>query len=62
MSKKLNIAFAGFRHGHIYALLDLARKNEDIEVVGAWEDYEPDKNTAITEHNVEFNYNTYNDI
>ncbi len=62
MSRKLNIAFAGFRHGHIYSLLDLARKNEDIEVVGAWEDYEPDKQTAISEHDVEFNYNTYEDI
>lgn len=33
----IKLAFAGFRHGHIYALLNAARQREDIEIVGAWE-------------------------
>lgn len=60
--KKINIAFAGFRHSHIYALLDRARQNENIEVVGAWEEYEPDKQTAVNDHNVEFTYDSYEEL
>ena len=44
--KKINMAFAGFRHTHIYSLLSKARKNENINICGAWEEYEPDKKTA----------------
>lgn len=33
----MNIAFAGFRHGHIWALYDRASGMEGVRVVGAWE-------------------------
>lgn len=33
----LKLAFAGFRHGHIYSLYNAALTREDIEIVGAWE-------------------------
>ncbi len=36
--QKFGIAFAGFRHDHIYALYDLASKKEALEIVGAWEE------------------------
>lgn len=62
MSKKINLAFAGFRHSHIYALLELARKNERINIAGAWEEYEPDRKTAVENYKVEFNYEAYKDI
>ncbi len=34
----LKIAFAGFRHGHIYSLYKSALAREDTEIVGAWEE------------------------
>lgn len=33
----IKIAFAGFRHGHIYALYDSVKARSDIELVGTWE-------------------------
>jgi predicted dehydrogenase len=38
---KLKIAFAGFRHGHIISLYDLARARDDLEVVAACEEHAP---------------------
>ena len=34
----LKLAFAGFRHGHIYSLFSSCAARDDIEIVGAWED------------------------
>lgn len=34
----IKLAFAGFRHGHIYSLYNSASAREDIEIVGAWEE------------------------
>ncbi|MEE3260005.1 MAG: Gfo/Idh/MocA family oxidoreductase, partial [Candidatus Latescibacterota bacterium] len=36
----LKIAFAGFRHSHIFSLYDLARTSDELEIVGACEDHE----------------------
>ncbi len=33
----MNIAFAGFRHGHIYGLYRRAKEMSGISVIGAWE-------------------------
>ncbi len=60
--KKINLAFAGCRHGHIFALLDRAKKNENINVCGGWEEYEPDRQTAINTWNLEFKYDTYEEL
>ena len=35
---RLKIAFAGFRHGHITSLYDLAQVREDLEIVAACEE------------------------
>ena len=37
----LKIAFAGFRHSHIFNLYNLARKSAELEIVGACEGHEP---------------------
>lgn len=37
MSKPHRIAFAGFRHPHIFALVDLVKKHPDCEIVAACE-------------------------
>ena len=60
--KKINMAFAGFRHNHIYTLLGKARKNENINVCGAWEEYEPDIKLAKENYEVEFTYNSYEEL
>ena len=62
MSKVYNMAFAGFRHGHIYGLLNLAKESERVNITGGWEDFEADKKTAIENHGVDFCYDTYEDI
>lgn len=62
MNKVHNIAFAGFRHGHIYGLLNLAKESDRVAVLGGWEDFEADKKTAIDNHGVDFCYDTYEDI
>ena len=36
----LRFAFAGFRHGHILSLYELAKKHHDIDVVAACEEHE----------------------
>ncbi len=38
--QKLKLAFAGFRHGHILSLYDLAQERDDLEVVAACEEHE----------------------
>lgn len=39
--QKLKVAFAGFRHGHIYALYDKMLKHPEIEIVAICEEDEP---------------------
>ena len=54
----MKIAFAGFRHGHIFVLYEMAKNHSDYEIVGAFEELDSAKNTAI-EKGVTFNYPTY---
>ena len=57
---KLNVAFAGFRHGHIFDLYNRIARHDEIILKGAWE------NDAATREQyadkVEFNYASYEDI
>ena len=55
---KIRIAFAGFRHGHIFGLYGLAGKREDLEIVGAYEADEAARKAA-EEKGVVFRYETY---
>lgn len=55
----MRIAFAGFRHGHIYALYQLAENHPDVEITGGWEDFEPARQKAAAEHGVRFCYESY---
>ena len=55
--KKLNFAFAGFRHGHIMALYTLAKTREDIAVVGAFE-ADGDAKAAAEKSGVVFPYDS----
>lgn len=58
---KLNIAFAGFRHGHIYGLYHLAKTNNRLHIAGAWE--EDAESIAEAKNNgVTFTYKTYEEL
>ncbi len=55
------MAFAGFRHGHIYGLLNLVKNYENICIAGAWEESEAAKKEAA-EYGVTFTYETYEEL
>ena len=54
----MNIAFAGFRHGHIFVLYEMAKNHKDYQIVGAFEEEATARKTA-EEKGVTFNYPTY---
>lgn len=54
---KNSIAFAGFRHGHIFSLYESVRKRGDLILRGAWE-VDPQARADAREKNVVFNYDS----
>ena len=59
--RKLNVAFAGFRHAHIFGLYELIKKYDYIQITGAWEE-DAESIAAAKRQGVIFNYNTYDDV
>ena len=57
-----NMAFAGFRHNHVYSLLGFVKANERITILGGWEDFEEDKKLAEESYGINFCYDSYEDI
>ncbi|HHV97114.1 MAG TPA: Gfo/Idh/MocA family oxidoreductase [Clostridiaceae bacterium] len=58
----IKIAFAGFRHGHIFGLYKLAKSNPEIEIVGAYEADTEAREAAVKNLGVTFNYDNYDDM
>lgn len=58
----MNIAFAGFRHTHIFSLYNSALKNSMINITGCFEEDQKAKDAAIQSNNVQFNYDSYEQI
>lgn len=58
----MNIAFAGFRHGHIFGLYDLCRNNANVNIVGCYEKDDTAKREAELAHGIKFNCCSYEDI
>lgn len=54
----MKIAFAGFRHSHIWSLYDKAQKTEGVSVVGAWEEDASAREEAMKRVNEPF-YDSY---
>lgn len=54
-SINMNIAFAGFRHAHIYDLWNKAKKDRNVCISGSWETDLPARSDGIL-RGVEFNY------
>ena len=57
----IKLAFAGFRHGHIYSLYNSALARNDIEIVGAWEADEAARAEA-EQKGVTFTHSTLEDL
>ena len=56
--KKLNIGFAGFRHGHIFGLYNLAKNSDEVQIVYAFEENEEARISAC-EKGVIFNCDSF---
>lgn len=56
------IAFAGFRHGHIFALYNQVKECNDIELIGCWEEDAEAREAAEKNHGVVFNFATFEDV
>ena len=54
----VKFAFAGFRHGHIFGLYNLAQKRDDIEVVAAAEDHEETRQSLASEGKLEVTHDS----
>ena len=58
----MNIAFAGFRHGHIFGLYNAAKDNKNVNVIGCFEE-DPEERKSIEEkQGICFNYQSYEDL
>jgi len=58
----VKIAFAGFRHGHINALYQMAVTSKDVDVVGAFEQDDGARAAAEKDLGVKFNYAAYDEL
>lgn len=58
----MNLAFAGFRHGHIMTLYEMAQKHPEINILGGFEPHEESRKAVEASHNVEFPYASYEEM
>lgn len=58
----INLGFAGFRHEHIYSLYNIAGESKNVNIAGAWEDFEEAKKSAETDLNAVFTYESYREM
>lgn len=58
----MNIAFAGFRHSHIYGLYHTAQRNREVNITGCFEENEAARIAAEKEIGRSFTYQTYEEV
>lgn len=58
----MNLAFAGFRHGHIFGLYKEASLNERVNITGCFEENAEEREKVEKTHGITFNYNSYEEI
>jgi len=58
----MNIAFAGFRHGHILCLYDMVVHSKSFNITGCFEENSEAKEKAHADIKIDFNYNTYEEV
>ncbi len=60
--KKIRLAFAGLRHGHIWALHQAVLDKSDVfEVAGAWETF-PESLVTAKEHGLDVRYKNFEEL
>jgi len=57
----LNVAFAGYRHGHIFELWNRAADHPEVHILGSWEEDAATREDC-EKRGVIFNYKNYSDI
>lgn len=58
----MNIAFAGFRHGHILGLYRMALNSEEVTIRGCYEEEQAAREIAAKNENIVFNYSSYDEL
>jgi len=58
----MKLAFAGFRHGHIMGLYQMAMKSDEVCVTGCFEEDAEARKSAEDTYGVNFNYNSYEEL
>lgn len=58
----MNLAFAGVRHSHILDLYAMAEKHDEVNIVGAFEEYDEARIAAEKSHGVSFTYKSYDEV
>jgi len=58
----MNLAFAGFRHSHIFGLYKSAQQNSKVNITGCFEEHSVTKVSAEKEYGIVFNYSSYEEI
>lgn len=58
----LNIAFAGFRHSHIFGLYNLALENKNVNITGCFEENSAEKENVEKIHGIAFSYTSYEEV
>ena len=59
---KMNIAFAGFRHAHIFPLYESALKSDKFNVSGCFEEHEETRNEIEKNKGIICNFSSYDEI
>ena len=59
---KMNIAFAGFRHSHIFGLYNKALADEEVNIIGCFEEDEATRKSVEEKKGITFTYNAYEEI
>lgn len=58
----MNIAFAGFRHGHIYGLYNKALSDENVNIIGCYEENADERKKIEEKKGISFTYKQYEEI
>lgn len=58
----MNIAFAGFRHAHIFALYREALAHKGVTILGALEEDVTERSKISDDRGIEFNYSSFDEI
>ncbi len=59
---RLRIAFAGFRHGHILGIYDLAGRSDDVEIAAACEEDTPTREQTESAGRVKLTHDSYDEM